>query len=445
MGATRYPPGPRGHFLSGNLPEFRRNRLDFLTRCARDYGDIVSIRLGPRRIFLLSHPDLIEYPIVTGNQHFIKHWALRLNPLVLGNGLLTSSGPFWLRQRRLMQPAFQRSRIATYVPVMAAHTQQMLASWQAGQTCDILTEMMRLTLAIAAKTLFDAEATGQAAEVSAALGVLQEAFRRKFNSILPVPVYIPTPGNLRLRRAVRRLDEIIYGFIQQRRQSSTAKGDLLSLLLHARDEQDHTGMTDKQLRDEAMTLFLAGHETTALTLAWSWYLLSQNPEAETRLAAEVQEVLGGRSPGADDLSRLVYTEKVVREAMRLYPPVYVFGREASHECEIGGYQVPAGHTLMMSQWVVHRDPRFWERPEQFEPERWTDELERRLPKFAYFPFGGGPRLCIGETFAMMETVLILASIAQQFRFTIQPGQPVVPTPIFTLRPQPGIPAILTRR
>jgi cytochrome P450 len=439
------PPGPPRRFLSGNLAEFRRNRLEFLTRCARDYGDVVSLRFGPRRILLVSHPDAIESVLVTNSRSFTKHFALRLNPLVLGKGLLTSEGDFWLRQRRLIQPAFQRSRIVAFGPIMVAYTQRLLAAWRPGETRDIVPEMMRLTMQIAAKTLFDAEVAEDARDVGVALQMLQENFIARFNSVVPPPLWLPTPANRRLKRAVARLDEILYGFIRQRRASGADRGDLLSLLLNARDEGDRTQMTDQQLRDEAMTLFLAGHETTALALSWTWVLLAGNPEVEARLAAEVAEVLGGRPATVEDVPRLRYTEAVVQEAMRLYPPAYVIGREAQTRCEVGGYPVPVGRTVLMSPWVVHRDPRFFERPADFAPERWSSKAAQDLPKYAYFPFGGGPRLCIGNTFAMLELVLVLATITQQFRFTVQPGYQPVPWPTFTLRPQRGVPAVLTRR
>jgi cytochrome P450 len=404
------------------------------------------MRFGPRRIYLVNHPDAIEEVLVTRSRNFIKHFALKINPVVLGNGLLTSDGAFWRRQRRLMQPAFARPRIASYASIMVEYARRQIEEWQAGETRDLHAELMRLTLAITAKTLFDAEAGGQAGEVVRALRVAQEAFIAKMNTLIFLPAWVPTPRMIRLRRAVRRLDEIIYGFIQERRRKSDAGGnDLLSILLHARDEVDQTGMTDQQLRDEAMTLFLAGHETTALALSWAWYLLAQHPEAEARLAAEVQEVLGGRLPTADDAPQLRYVEKVVLESMRLYPPAYAIGRESLTDGELLGYHVPAGTTLLMCQWVVHRDGRFWDEPERFVPERWTDDLFERVPKFAYFPFGGGPRLCIGNTFAMLEMVLLLATIAQRWRFTLLPGHVATPSPAFTLRPGGGVPAVLARR
>jgi cytochrome P450 len=443
--AMMAPPGPPQRWLSGNLVDFRNSRLDFLTRCAREYGDLVALRFGPRRIFLVSHPDLIESVLVTHSRCFIKHFALRLNPLVLGKGLLTSEGDLWLRQRRLIQPAFQRPRLVGFGPMIVAYTQRLLAEWKPGEVRDILPEMTRLTLQIAAKALFDADVAEHARDVGAALETLQDNFLARFNSMLPPPLWLPTATNRRLKRAVAQLDEILYGLIRARRAGGEERGDLLSLLLHARDEVDRTRMTDRQLRDEAMTLFLAGHETTALTLSWAWHLLSNAPGTEERLVEEIRQVLGDRPATVEDLPRLRYVEGVILEAMRLFPPAYVIGREAIDECEIGGYRVSRGTTVLMSQWVVQRDPRIFEHPEQFRPQRWLDNLLASLPKYAYFPFGGGPRVCIGNTFALMELVLVLATLAQQFRFTRQAGHEVVPWPTFTLRPRGGILAPLVRR
>jgi cytochrome P450 len=441
----KYPPGPKGSWLGGNLSEFRRDRLGFFVRCAREYGDVVAVRFGHHRVYLVNHPDLIDSVLVSQAKHFSKHWAIRMNPLILGNGLLTSEGDFWLRQRRLAAPAFQKQRINTYAGSMVEITQRMLGRWRPGEEREILKEMMQLTLEIAAKTLFDADVTSEAADVGAALQVFHENFLARFGSPLPIPLWVPTPRNLRMRRAVRRLNEIIYRFIKQRRESKEQKTDLLSLLINARDEFDHTGMTDKQLRDEAMTLFLAGHETTALTLSWTWYLLATHPEAASKLAEEVDRVLAGRPPTSDDQPQLKYAESIILEAMRLYPPAYVIGREALVDCEIGGYFTPRGMSIMMPQWSVHRDPRFYDDPESFSPERWLGGLAARLPRQAYFPFGGGPRVCIGNGFAMLETILILAVLAQHYRFTILPGLVVPPLPAFTLRPGQGIVSTLTPR
>jgi cytochrome P450 len=431
------PPGPKGHFLAGNLPDFRRERLGLFLRCARDYGDVVPVRLGLIRGVVLSHPDAIESVLVTNSRNFTKHFALRRNRLILGNGLLTSEGDFWLRQRRLAQPAFTRSRLAQYAEDMAAAAERLLAEWHDGDTRELHTDMARVTLGIAAKTLFGAEMGAQAADVGQAMAAALAAFDARLGTGYLVPHWVPTATNRRLHRAVRRLDEIIYGFIEQRRQSGEERGDLLSILLHARDE-DGSRMTDQQLRDEAMTLFLAGHETTALVLAWTGYLLALHPDAADRLHAELRSVLGDRPPTATDLPRLAYTEHVLLESMRLYPPAYVIGREAVADCEVLGYRIPAGTTLFMSQWVVHRDPRWFDEPEKFLPDRWAGGLSQCLPKFAYFPFGGGPRLCIGNTFAMTEAVLVLATLARRFRFTLVPDHPVVPWPSMTLRPKYGI-------
>jgi cytochrome P450 len=394
---------------------------------------------------LINHPDLIEDVLVGSSRFYTKHFALRLNPILLGKGLLTSEGGFWLRQRRLVQPAFQRSRIAAYGDVMVSYTQRMLSGWKDGETRDLHAEMMRLTLEIVAKTLFDADVANDAGDVGDALETSLFHFSAQFKSLIKLPMFIPTPGNLRLKQAVKRLDTIIYRFIEQRRASGQDRGDLLSMLLHARDEGDGGQMTDKQLRDEMMTLFLAGHETTAITLAWTFYLLAGHPEVENRLLEELRIVLGGRPPTVADLPRLRYTEWIVMESMRLYPPAYMIGREPIQTVRIGEYDVPSGTTVFMSQWVTHRDPRFFDDPDKFLPERWSSERSKEVPKYAYFPFGGGPRICVGSNFAMMEACLILAAVAQLWHFNLTPGHPVTPLPLMTLRPACGIKGTLTRR
>lgn len=431
MGKNLIPPGPKGHFLSGHLPEMRRDLLGFYLRCARDYGDCTTLRFGTRRIFFVNHPLLIEQ--VLHSRNFTKHYALRMNRLLLGNGLLTSEGDFWLRQRRLIQPVFQRERITSYAPDMTSFTERQIDAWRDGEVRDLHAEMRKLTLAVAARTFFGADVAGQSEEVGRALHDAMGTFSQRFFRVFRIPESVPTPGNLRIRKAIRRLDSILYGLITQRRAEGEQK-DLLSILLHARHESDGSGMTDQQLRDEAMTLFLAGHETTALALSWGWYLLAQHAEVVEKLQSELRQVLGGRTPTTADLPNLPYTDAIVQEAMRLYPPAYAIGRQAIQACTIGGYPVPAGGTILMSQWVVHRDPRFFDEPERFYPERWADGLAKRLPRYAYFPFGGGQRVCIGNTFALMELPLVLASIAQRFRFTLPPGPPVLPRPQLTLQP-----------
>jgi cytochrome P450 len=442
--ARLLPPGPKGRFLSGCLFDFARRRLDFLTDCAQKYGDICSFRFGPRRVYFINHPDLIERVLVTDARHYIKHFGARAYKPVLGNGLVTSEGDFWLRQRRLAQPAFLRSRLADYAPIMVGLTEKMLAAWHDGQRIDVHADMSRLTSAIALKTLFDLDA---GAERDAYTDTLREAFQllsARFGHLLRAPDWFPTPNNLRLRRALVRLRGMVDGFIGQCRARKVQGEDLMSRLIHARDE-DGTRMTETQLRDEAMTLYLAGHETTALTLSWTWYVLAQHPNVEQKLVAEWSAVLAGRAPTWDDLPQLTYTEHVITEAMRLYPPVYIIGREPVEDRQLGDYEVRRGSTVFMSQWVTHRDRRFYDAPLEFRPERWADGLAKRLPKYAYFPFGGGPRVCIGNGFAMVEAVLLLATIGQQFRFTLEPGPPVTFDLGITLLPHDGIPAVLQRR
>jgi cytochrome P450 len=440
------PPGPKGRFLSGCLADFHRDILGFYMRCVRDYGDCVYFRLGTRRLALLNHPDFIERMLIHDNKNFAKMtYVLSLIVPLLGNGLLTSDGDFWLRQRRLIQPVFSKQRIASYAGCMVEYAQRMVESWHDGEVRDIHADMVRLTLQIVAKVLFDADVANDAPEVGQALEVVMHNFLNRWGSFLPLPAWFPTGGNLRFHRSIRQLDKIIYRFIAERRASRQQRNDLFSILLHARDEDDGRQMTDKQLRDEAMTLFLAGHETTANAMGFTWYLLAQHPEVETKLLDELQRELGGRAPAAEDVPRLKYAESVILESMRLYPPAYSFGRIAREDCEFGGYRVPAGTTVLVSQWVMQRDPRYWPDPEKFRPERWLEPGIKQLPKFAYFPFGGGPRQCIGNTFAMMEAVLLLTTIAEKARFELVPDHPFKLRPAVTLKPEFGIKVTVRKR
>jgi cytochrome P450 len=360
-----------------------------------------------------------------------------------GNGVFLSEGEFWRRQRRLVQPAFHRARINAYADIMVRYTRQMLDTWRTGDIRDVHQEMKAVTLRIAAKTLFDAEV--EADEVGAAVTTAAHEIQSKINSLsFLVPYSVPTPGHLRLRGAVRRLDAIVYRIIAHRRAAGEDRGDLLSMLLHAQDD-DGARMTDQQLRDEVMTLFIAGHETTALALTWALHLLGQHPEAAARLAVEAEDVLGGRAATPADIPYLVFTERVVKEALRLFPPAWVMGREAVDDCVIGGYAVPEGTVMLFSQWVLHRDPRFYTTPDAFDPDRWTDNFERHRPRYAYFPLGGGQRLCIGGAFAMMEAVLVLATIGQRFQLTPVPGHVVELLPEITLRPKGDVKMLLQRR
>ena len=431
------PSGPHARGLLGDMPAFRRDPLDYLLRCAQEYGDVVALRFGPRRVFLLNNPDDIEEALVTQHRSLSKGPALRRSTPLFGNGLLTSEGDFWRRQRKLAQPAFHRDRIADYARVMVEETEQRIAGWQDGETLDIHHEMMQLTMPIALKTLFGS-ALEQPARVSQALEMAQNNFARWIHYITMLPAWAPTPSVPGLARAIRDLDAIVYKLIAERRASGEDRGDLLSMLLRVQDEEDGATMTDKQLRDEVLTLFLAGHDTTALTLTWALYLIARHPQAEAKARGELQASLGYRVPTAADRPNLKYVEQVIQETMRLYPPAWTIGRSVVQACAIGSRQYEEGSTLIMSQWVVHHDARWFADPNAFMPERWEGDFAKTLPRFAYFPFGGGPRVCIGNTFALMETTLILAAILQRWRPELVPDQTIALHPAVTLRPRDGI-------
>lgn len=436
--ATRRPPGPKGLPLLGNMLEFRRDVLRYYSEWSRDYGDIVSLRLAGWPVVLLSNPEYAEYVLVKNPRNFIKFpLFFRHVRAIFGDGLLTSEGEFWHRQRRLAAPAFHPQRVAGYGDVMVQDAERMLATWRPNELRDVHIDMMAVTLRIAAKTLFNAELDQEVADIGEAFNMIVDEIAKRVRRPLRIPDAIPTPGNIRYLRGVRRIDRLVNAIIEERKRGGGDRGDLLSMLMLARDDEGKP-MTDRQLRDEVITLLLAGHETTALALSWSWYLLSQRPEVDATLAAELREVLGGRAPTAGDLPRLRYAEQVVTEAMRLYPPAWGFGREALADCEIGGYAIPAGTTVVVSPWVSHRNPRYFADPTAFRPERWSGDFAATLPRFAYIPFGGGPRICIGNRFAMMEAVLVLATVAQRFRLEWQPDRPVVPLPSITLRPKGGV-------
>jgi cytochrome P450 len=419
--------------------------VGFLRTCAREYGDIVTFRTGPQRSFLLNHPDYIEHVLVTDNHRFIKPFAFRRMRLFLGGGLLSSDGEAWRRRRRLAQPAFHKDRVAAYGALMVAYAQRRLATWNPGDVRDLHEEMMQITYEIVGKTLFDADVGDRAADVRSSLAVALEHYQKLLSSFwILLPDAVPTPANLRLRKALQHLDSAVYRVIDDRQADGTDRGDLLSMLLRARDE-DGGRLSRRQLRDEVMTLMFAGHDTTALTLTWCWYLLAQHAEAEHRLHAELADVLGGRAPTVDDVPSLTYTAMVVNEVLRLYPPAWGIAREAVEDCQIGGYHVPKGSIVLMSQSVMHRDPRYFEDPDSFRPERWANNLAKRLPKYAYFPFGGGQRLCIGNSFALMESALLIATIAQSYRFELAADRAVEPHAALTLRAKHGMRMVLHKR
>ena len=438
------PPGPKGSLIGGCLSQFGAGRLDFMLKVAMEYGEISSFRLGPRRFFLITNPDLIEQVLVTDAKYYIKHVGARAYKPVLGNGLVTSEGEFWLRQRRLSQPAFLKQRVQSYAPLMADLTDRMFEKWKPGSLVDIHEEFSGLTSVIALKTLFDLDHAGDRTRFTETLRLAFDLMSLRFRHIVKLPLWISFGSNRTLNRSVKELYGVVDGFIAAGRARSQPGNDLLSRLIAAQDE-DGTRMTDRQLRDEMMTLYLAGHETTALTLSWSWYLISKHPQVEEKLVSEWNRVLGGRTPTADDLPYLPYTDAVITEAMRIYPPVYLLGREATQELELGGYRVKKGCTIFMSQWVNHRDPRYFPNPEQFLPERWEDGLAKRIPKYAYYPFGGGARACIGNTFALMEAAIILAAVGQKYCFTTEPNARIELNPQITLVPKFGIPSTLKIR
>jgi cytochrome P450 len=441
-----FPPGPKSLIPSRDVLAFRRDPLAFLTSMAR-FGDIAHFRSGSQHFFVVSDPEHIKDILTTHNASFKKGRALERAKRLLGNGLLTSEGEFHHRQRRLAQPAFHRDRIARYAGIMAGYADRAQRErWGDGETVDIAREMNRLTLAIVGKTLFDTETEAEAEQVRQAVSESVKGFNRSLMPFAEILDRLPLPQNRRYRQARSVLNSIIFRIIEERRRSGGDRGDLLSMLLTAQDEEGDGGqMDDRQLRDEVMTIFLAGHETTANALTWAWYLLSQHPQAEEKLHRELDTVLAGRLPTADDFPRLQYTEMVIAETMRLYPPAWTVARRALKDYPLGEYVVPAGSLVLMSQWVVHHDPRYFPDPFRFDPDRWTPEARASRPQFSYFPFGGGPRRCIGDGFALMEAIMVLAALGQSWRLRHLPGARVAVHPLITLRPKYGMPMVLAAR
>jgi cytochrome P450 len=437
------PPGPKPRFLIGNMPLASPDPLSVFTAWAREFGDIFYYRAAWLHVYFLNHPDLIEEVLVRNYKNFLKDRVIRNSRWFFGQGLLTNEGDSWLRQRRLSQPAFHRERVASYAKIMTDYAGQMLATWQDGETRDIHQEMMRLTLRIVVRTLFNVESE-ETEQISSAMNTVMGNTTGIRMLLPPIARYLPTPKMIGFRRAVARLDETVYSIVSRRRAHEEDSGDLLSMLMQAKDE-DGSRMSDTQLRDEVLTFLLAGHETTALALSWTWHLLGQHPEVERKLHRELDHVLDGRVPSFSDLPALTYTERVIKESMRLYPPAWSLARTVVSDFELRGYRIPAGANVVMSQWIMHRNPHYFPDPNKFDPDRWLLERLQKLPRFAYFPFGGGPRQCIGTAFAMMEATILLATIAQRFRFNTVPEHPVVPIPSFTLRPKSGIKMTLQAR
>jgi cytochrome P450 len=441
VGAPNHAGSPPGAWpVFGHFPAYGRDPLGFVTRVATNYGGVVPLRLGPYPALLITDPAAIEEVLVTRHRDFRKSRAARRVGVVIGNGLLLSEGPVWREHRRAVQPAFHRERIDAWGDLMVQQTALMLGGWADGQTRDVHADMSALMLEIVVRTLLGSDIGAEdVIDVRAAAATLTEHFESRFNSIrFFVPDALPTPGNRRMRAAVKRLDAIIYGLIVARRSSGERANDAISMLLEA-SEMPATPLTDRELRDEVMTLFLAGHETTALALTWALHLIAEAPRAQDALEAELDGVLAERQPQTADLPRLRYCEATIFEALRLYPPAYAISREAVRRTTIGGREVREGTVAFISVWAAHRDPARFEEPEAFRPERWLDGLARRLPRGAYLPFAEGPRKCIGAAFAMQEAVLVLATIASRFRLSAIAGPPIVLRPAVTLRPSGPVP------
>ena len=441
----RRPPGPRGVPLLGMLPALRRDPIGVFTDAARRFGAVVHLKLGPQNGFLITHPDDIRHVLQDNARNYHKSPLYDKVKVSVGDGLLTSEDAHWLRQRRMAQPAFHRERIAGLAAVMAKAARETADRWsEDGELLDVSDEMMRLTQTIVLRTLLGADLGPFKGEVDRAWALVNEHIGESFWS-LGLTDRWPTPRNRRFWRALAVLDGAVYHIITERRRSGRESGDLLSMLLFARDEETGHAMTDKQLRDEVMTMLLAGHETTSLALAWTWYLLSQNPGPRQRLEDELDAVLAGRPPEYADLARLPYTRMVIEESMRVYPPAWGISRQAIAPDEIGGYQLPRGWLVFVLPFVLHRIAAYWDDPERFDPDRFTAERVAARPKFAYLPFGAGPRQCIGNQFAMIEAQLVLATLAQRYRLSLAPGSSVEPWPLITLRPRHGVRMHIERR
>lgn len=436
---------PQGNSIAGHLLDLGNDPLSFLTDCGRNYGDIVPLQLGLTPACLIVNPDYIEQ-VLKDRKYYIKSRGFRALKTLLGEGLLTNEGESWFRQRRLVQPVFHQTKINGYGKLMVEYSEAITENWVDGEIRDAHVEMMSLTLKIVMKCIFNQDVgEGEAKDVANALDVAMNWFESKRKQNFLIWEWFPRPENIRYRNAINKMDQSIYSLIQQKRDRNEDSSDLLSMLMQARDEDDNSQMSDRQLRDEVATLMLAGHETTANALSWTWMLLAQHPEVEAKLWDELNTVLGGRLPSIEDLVQLQYANMVIKESMRLYPPVAIFGREAVEDYQLDGYEIPSGCVVMLSQWVMHRHPKYFDNSEEFIPERWENDLEKRLPRGVYIPFGDGPRICIGKGFAMMEAVLILATVAQKYKLTLIEDHPIVPQPSITLRPEHGIKVEITKR
>jgi cytochrome P450 len=442
------PPGPRGLPVLGSLLDIRRDPTGVFLRAALRYGDVAYFTVGPRQGYLITNPADVRHVLQDNARNYQKSPLYQKLRMHLGNGLLTSEGEFWLRQRRIAQPAFHRQRVAGLADVMATAARESAATWQTlaerGDAVDVDEEMMRLTRTVVVRALLGSDLGPYTDRIDEAWTILNEYIGEDFWS-LGLTDWLPTPRRRRFHAARRLLREAVDYVIAERRRQAVESPDLLSMLLAARDDDTGEGMTDEQLRVEVTTFLLAGQETTSLALTWIWYLLSQHPSSLARLEAELDTVLDGRPPEYADLANLPYTRMVIDEALRLYPPAWGFSRQALGDDELGGYPLPRGWIAFVIPWVLHRLPSLWEEPEAFDPDRFSPEHSAERPKFAYVPFGAGPRQCIGNQFALMEAQLIVATLAQRFRLRLVAGHRVEPWPLITLRPRYGMPMFIERR
>ncbi|MCG3172442.1 MAG: Pentalenene oxygenase [Myxococcota bacterium] len=445
------PMPPPDAAVLGHLPPMRTDPLNFLARMVVTHGDrgIVRLRFGHTIAHLMLDPAYAQHVMQENNKNYTKQTrGFEVIRLILGNGLLTSEGAFWRKQRKIAQPAFHKKRIDSFGEVMVRAALELSENWSRrvshDPTLDIASEMMRLALRIVGETLLSTDVSKDSDSVGEALNVLLEEANDRIVQILLLPLELPTPRNFRLLKHVNEINSVVDRVIRERRGMANKPNDLLTMLMETRDEETGEGMNDRQLRDEVLTIFLAGHETTATNLGWTFYLLSKHPEVEKRLRQELREVLGGRPPTPADLPNLNYLRMVIQESMRIFPPAWMISRSPTEDDEVGGYFIPKDTFVFVSPYATHRHPKYWPNPEGFMPERFADPKDYELPRFKYFPFGGGPRICIGNGFAMMESQLVLATLLQHWRADLAPGHRVEPAPLITLRPRHGIRMTLSR-
>ncbi len=442
MTTLNKPPGPKGLPIVGSLFAFMKDYIGFLRSVAKTYGDFAYFELAGRKIYLINNPEFIKDILITNNRNFSKSKVLKRSKIVVGEGLLTSEGETHLKNRRLIQPLFHNKAIPNYADLMVSETKKFIDKWENDSVIDLHNEMMKITQTIVVKSLFGTDLGNKTQELIKSLNFIMNMFPRLLMPFSEILDYLPLPSTIRFKKELKNIDNIIFELIEKRKNNYENKYDLLSILLSSKDEKGNSYFTPNQIRDEVITFFIAGQETTSNSLCWAWYLISQNPEQRKNLYKEVEEVLGKNVPKIDDINKLKYVNNCFKEALRMYPPAWVVSRRVLNDYQLNGYTIPAGADIYMSQFVVHYDNKFYEEPDDFNPDRWEDE---NLPRFAYFPFGGGTRRCIGEPFAIMEAVLIIALVAQNFELELEPGFIVEMQPLITIRPKYGMNMIVKKR